>query len=301
MTRDGAPERGDLPLPSDLPAGWSVLKHLRTRAIRHPRPASPPRRERGRMDLPPAPQATRPAHCERPTAAIPPPWAGGASAASWWMGALFGIGSICFALGSVPALLRPHPTGGRRRDVLRRVLVLHQRRRLAVLRNTKRTDRDRTRLGRAPRMAVAARREPQPNRLVGGDRAARRHGLLQHHHLRGHAYRSHFGSGAPPDLGARLLRLDLLPCCQLARLLRGQPRRPAPLRRLDRVVDSRGQSGSAGGVRCRRDRVPVPPHDRRDRQHRTRQRSAPSPARSASSRGAVLLPVESARETTELS
>ena len=49
----------------------------------------------------------------------------------------------------------------------------------------------------------------------------------------------HGRAGTAPDLGARRLRLGLLPRRQLARLRRGQPRGPAAPRPLDRLARSR--------------------------------------------------------------
>lgn len=93
MTREVAPAVGALP---DLPEGWRVVRARRlgpfvTHAVLE-RPDGvqvewTSRRHRKRLGL------------HRPGAAH----AGGvASPSSWWMGALFAIGSVCFALGSLP-------------------------------------------------------------------------------------------------------------------------------------------------------------------------------------------------------
>ncbi|MBO9555674.1 YrhK family protein [Cellulomonas sp.] len=88
-----APDVGPLP---ELPAGWTAV---RTRGpgpfVTHAVLERPDgvqvewtsRRHRKRLGL------------RTPGAA---PAGGGASASSWWIGALFAVGSVCFALGSLP-------------------------------------------------------------------------------------------------------------------------------------------------------------------------------------------------------
>ena len=183
------------------------------------------------------------------------------------------VGSICFALGSIPLYFDHDPTGGRRRDVLRRVLVLHRRQRVAVPRNTKRTDRNRTRLGagHADCGRCSARRLGRiawwaaTVQLVGTvffnitTFAATRTDLTldQERHL----------IWAPDFFGS----ICFLVASWLAYSEVNHAVRPHSDGSTGWWIAALNLAGSVG-VRCRRDRLPLPAHDRRDREHRTRQR-----------------------------
>lgn len=91
------------PAVSDLPAGWRVLRtrgplHFVTHAVLQRPDGSQvewtSRRHRKELGLRP-PGERWLGNSERR-------WGGRPSPLSWWLGALFGIGSLCFALGSLP-------------------------------------------------------------------------------------------------------------------------------------------------------------------------------------------------------
>ena len=146
------------------------------------------------------------------------------------IGALFMIGSACFALGSLPVYfdnvdpdrvgatffigsifftcagyLQFRESGGPSADLE----AVH---------------------ASAPGHAGADRVAPAPHRMVGDAHSACRNGVLQRDDLRRHAERSLVRSGETADLGARRLRVDLLPRRQLARLLGGRPAPSVPPR-----------------------------------------------------------------------
>lgn len=102
MTRDPHHQVEDVPALANLPAGWKVLStsgpgpfvtHARLRRPDGSEVEWTSRRHRKRLGLRVMSDRSRPllrSGGRRP------------STASWWMGGLFAIGSICFALGSMP-------------------------------------------------------------------------------------------------------------------------------------------------------------------------------------------------------
>ena len=77
-----------------FPKGWRRLGEPRLRALRDPGGLPAPRRHPPAVGLALAPQARRPRPRRLDLV--------GPVAMAWWMGVLFAIGSVCFALGSFP-------------------------------------------------------------------------------------------------------------------------------------------------------------------------------------------------------
>lgn len=89
---------------SDLPEGWSVVRtwgppgfttHARLRRPDGSEVEWSSRRHRKGLGL-------RSLEHRRSPGTTPSRWRGRASPTSWWLGGLFGVGSVCFALGSLP-------------------------------------------------------------------------------------------------------------------------------------------------------------------------------------------------------
>ena len=169
-------------------------------------------------------------------------------ARGWWIAVLFAVGSLLFAVGSVPGYADAvgDPLG--QRDVLRRLAVLH--------------------LGRVPHLPGGGRRrparaEPRPpavlrlpagaDRLVGHRGATRRHAVLQRQHGGRHRRGSVRAGRASARVAARRDRLGLLPGVQRAGLVRGLPR----LGRL--AAEDRGRGGSPWPTWWARSRSACPP------------------------------------------
>ena len=185
------------------PGGLAGPAHPRPAGVRHARGARAPGRHRGRVELAAAPQGARAA--ARPASAAE---GGRASAMSWWIGGLFAIGSLCFALGSVPLYFDALDPGvvagtffvGSIFFTSAAYLQFHETLRApgGVL----------ARVRAAPAgCASLVGLEAAPDRLLGGAGPAGRHGVLQHQHLRGHAGRPDGRAGAAPGLGAGRLRV----------------------------------------------------------------------------------------------
>ena len=159
-------------------------------------------------------------------------------ALAWWIGVLFAVGSICFALGSFP----PYATGGGDQPgqphLLHRVHLLHDRLLPAVLRD---------RLAR-PRRSTAAAAHRVSGRSsgssttgsTGGRRSSSSLGTLWFNRTTLSALVVGLGVlEPPPGVAPRRAGLGLLPRLELAGLGRGVPRpvRLAPVAHL--VVDHR--------------------------------------------------------------
>ena len=128
-------------------------------------------------------------------------WAPRSSA--WWVGVLFMIGSACFALGSVPAYDDAVGTGGRRRHLLRRFDLLHER-----------------------GLPADAGRLETCRRSTGGPAVCSSRARSSSTSPPGTRWSSqpHRGRGRPHDLASRRVRLDLLPRRERARGLRARTR-----------------------------------------------------------------------------
>ena len=99
-------------------------------------------------------------------------------AMAWWIGVLFAVGSVCFALGSFPPYATAVGTNSGQPDLLHRVDLLHHRLLPAVLRGRLHADVARTTphrrvLGSLFRVAAP------PDRLVGRHHPTRRHPVVQ--------------------------------------------------------------------------------------------------------------------------
>ena len=213
-----------MPSYPQAPPGWTAVHRRHGRAVHHPRHLPARRRRHDGVALARAPQGRLAALTRRGATGW---WA--PRRASWWIAVLFIIGSACFAIGPFPGFVQLVGAGCRRRGLLRGLALLHHRGRAPVPGGGQR----RPRPG-APRRAPAAARarvRAASHRLVGDDDPARGHGVLQHQHVRRPQHEPLDRAGGPADLGARRVRVRLLPDRQRARvgggLRREGPRRPA--------------------------------------------------------------------------
>ena len=198
------------------------------RALRHPGGVRPARRHTRRPGSRAGTASTR---ARTPTGSTW--WA--PRALGWWIGVLFAVGSICFALGSFPPYATAVGTNPDDLTYLHRLDLLHDRLLLGVLRDGLRALG--ARRGTAPRSAVALQGAAPPDRLVGGDHPVRRHAVVQPDHPERAPRGARGVAGPSPGVAARRAGLGVLPGLELAVLGRGVPRavRLAPVAPL--VVD----------------------------------------------------------------
>ena len=230
----------------EVPEGWTRLGGRGLGPFVTREVFAPSRRDPCRLGVALAPQAPRPRRAAGSTW-----WAPGAMA--WWIGVLFAIGSVCFALGVLPALRHDGRDQPRQPHVLHRVALLHDRRLPAVLRD--RVDGHLRRRGRPERPPALFR--VQHHRIDWWAALIQFAGTLWFNRTTLSAARGRVGrlARSSPRVAARRPGFDLLPRVELAGLGRGVPRvvRLAPV--ADPVVDHAAEPGRLRGLRRLGDRL----------------------------------------------
>ena len=190
------------------------------------------------------------------------------TAVGWWIGVLFAIGSVCFAVGAAPGYVDWVGTDADAITFFVGSIFFTSAAYLQFVQTVN-----------APHALTSGSQRPLPlldvgtgtHRLVRERRAARRHGLLQRDDARGDRHQPRRDPGPSARVGARHGRLDLLPRRQRARVVRGEPRLVVVEPAQPRLADRRAQPARFDRVRRVGRRVEDRDHDRRTPQHHARE------------------------------